>query len=110
MPPRIRSFGSHGLLPFAITEEETDHITQQHRELWFERDIDGRWLVCAATHRADGLDRDGDPAEAVGAIVVKDPHVIAFIEMLGELVTDPARFRHEPVLDPPSERPRDADG
>lgn len=33
------------------------------------------------------------------AVVVADPRVGAFIDMLAQLVTDPARFRNEPRLD-----------
>jgi hypothetical protein len=58
------------------------------REFWFDRDIDGRWLVGAAKAR-----RPGD--EITGAIVVKDPTVTAFIELLGTLVAEPERFADE---------------
>lgn len=70
-----------------------------HRELWFDRDIDGRWLVGAYDPTAP--DPDG-----MGAIVVKDEHISRFIELLGELVAHPHRFADEPqVVGPPWVKP-----
>ena len=58
------------------------------RELWFDRDIDGRWLVGVTAHAPSG-------AETTGAIVVKDATIRAFIQVLGDLVAEPARFAGE---------------
>jgi hypothetical protein len=69
------------------------------RDLWFDRDDDTSWIVWAQ-HNA--WDRDEPPAEGeseattLGSIVVTDRVVMAFIDQLGELLVDPARFRHEP--------------
>ncbi len=95
----IRMFGSDGPLPMSVVPDDVQQRIVVQRELWFDQDIDGRWLVVAVKHdgqRQDGhTEQDGD----VGAIVVTDPRVVAFIELLGELVVDPARFRHEPCFD-----------
>jgi hypothetical protein len=71
---------------------EREHLSRLtfDREIWFDRDIDGRWLVWAG-------DVSNDPSR-VGAIVVRDPHAIAFIEMLAELIVDPTRFHDEPTF------------
>jgi hypothetical protein len=61
------------------------------RELWFDRDIDGRWLVGVT-------DPNTAAEENIGAIVVKDATVTAFIELLGKLFTEPDTFADEPVL------------
>jgi hypothetical protein len=61
------------------------------RELWFDRDINGRWLVGVT-------DPDASEGQDTGAIVVKDETVSAFIELLGKLIRDPDRFADEPVL------------
>lgn len=98
MQSRIRTFGVDGVLPFSIVEEGADHPKRVRRELWFDRDIDGRWLVCAVSQREGAHDGDSEQPDDVGAIVVADPRVGAFIDMLAQLVTDPARFRDEPRL------------
>lgn len=82
-------------MPFSILVGDDDRPASVRRELWFDQDIDGRWLVWAGRHSADPrLDGEDDS----GAIVVKDPQVVAFIEMLGELIAKPDRFHHEPVF------------
>jgi hypothetical protein len=58
------------------------------RELWFDRDIDGRWLVGVTQHHPSG-------AETTGAIVVKDATVRAFIQVLCDLVAAPGDFAGE---------------
>jgi hypothetical protein len=70
-----------------------DHPTvlSFQRELWFDRDIDGRWLVGVA-------DPTSVPQERLGAIVVKDVGIGMFIELLGQLIADPERFADEPVV------------
>ena len=96
MQSRIRTFGVEGAPPFSIVEEGADQPILVRRELWFDRDIDGRWLVCAVDRRRSADDADCDQSEDVGAIVVIDPRVRAFIDMLAELVTHPAQFRDDP--------------
>lgn len=97
MRPRIHAFGSRGLVPFFIAEGDTERQARVARELWFDRDIDGRWLVCAV--KPDHPATQGhDDAHNLGAIVITDPQAIAFIELLGELVADPAQFGHEPAF------------
>lgn len=59
------------------------------RELWFDKDIDGRWLI--------GVVDTADTGRT-GAIVVRDATVSAFIEILGNLVADPEQFADELVL------------
>jgi hypothetical protein len=83
-------------MPFRIVPKDGRAPIQVHRELWFDQDIDGKWLVVASKDGATGPDGDHDYDADVGAIVVTDPRVVAFIELLGELVADPARFAHEP--------------
>lgn len=68
------------------------------RDLWFDHDIDGRWLVWAQGDTVGGADGHADQAENLGAIVVNDPTAIAFIDMLAQLLVDPAKFGHEPVF------------
>jgi hypothetical protein len=61
------------------------------RNLWFDLDIDGRWLVGVT---------GPDPTDEtlIGAIVVRDRTMCRFIEMLGRLIADPSQFAGEPVL------------
>ena len=66
------------------------------RDIWFDRDIDGRWLVWVQnndTGRGDGSDDC-----PTGAIVVKNQDAISFIQQLGKLIVDPSAFEHEPVF------------
>ncbi len=96
MQSRIRTFGVDGALPFSIVEEGANQPITVNRELWFDRDIDGRWLVCAVRQRGGESDGAGDQLEEVGAIVGTDPQIGAFIDLLAQLVTEPAQFRDEP--------------
>ncbi len=73
------------------------------RDVWFDRDIDGRWLVWAGRHHATMRRDDDDEHRDTGAIVIKDPTVIAFIDLLGELIADPARFHDEPTFSCPQD-------
>jgi hypothetical protein len=66
------------------------------RDLWFDRDIDGRWLVWAQDYTS--TPQDGHDDAPTGAIVVRNQDVSAFIEQLGRLLTDPVAFAHEPVF------------
>jgi hypothetical protein len=61
------------------------------REIWFDRDIGGHWLVGVTQHHPSG-------AETTGAIVVQEVHVSAFIELLGKLVAEPGQFADEHVV------------
>jgi hypothetical protein len=63
-------------------------------DVWFDRDIDGRWLVWAQNHDKDST--DGNVDGSTGAIVVRNRDAISFIEQLGQLVVDPAAFEDEP--------------
>ncbi len=99
MSSRIRTFGAAGMLPFSIDEDGDNARQTVQRELWFDRDLDGRWLVCAAMHREPRLDGEGDDTDDVGAIVVTNAQIAAFIDMLADLVKDPAQFRDEPRID-----------
>ncbi len=73
------------------------------RDVWFDRDIDGRWLVWAGRHDATMSAEDIDAESDTGAIVTKDPTVIAFIDQLGELIANPAKFHHEPTFSLPKD-------
>lgn len=75
------------------------------RELGFDRDFDGTWLVWV--ERPDrappgGAQVEGDPT---GSIVVKDVRANAFLDQLIDLISDPESFSHEPAFDsePPDE-------
>ena len=97
MAQRIQSFGGETTTRFAITDGEEISMTLR-RVLWFDQDIDGRWLVWATSEDAvSGTAAQHEPSRA-GAIVVKDAKVRAFIAMLGELLAHPDRFEDEPVL------------
>ncbi len=98
MEKRIRFFGgtTQGQVTIENGHSETWSIS---RDVWFDRDIDGRWLVWAGRHGSRPAGDSGH--EETGAIVVKDPQVAAFIEMLGELIANPAKFHDEPVFRAP---------
>jgi hypothetical protein len=91
MTKNVAYFG--GTIYGRVTLEDghrEDH--QVVRELWFDKDFDGRWLV-GVTNTA-GEDK-------TGAIVVRDATIGAFIEMLGNLIIGPEQFADEPVLSGP---------
>jgi hypothetical protein len=71
-------------------------IVEVSRDFWFDRDIDGRWLVWASDR--DGTSVDGTDGGPLGAIVVRNRDVSAFIELLDRLIAEPAAFEHEPVF------------
>ena len=97
MTQRIQSFGGETTTQFSITDGEEVSMTLR-RVIWFDQDIDGRWLVWATSEDAvSGMAVQAEPSR-VGAIVVKDPKIGAFIAMLGELLAHPDRFEDEPVL------------
>jgi hypothetical protein len=93
----IRFFGgtTQGQVTIENGHSETWSIT---RDVWFDRDIDGRWLVWAGRHDSRP---PGGGEDETGAILVKDPQVAAFIEMLGELIANPGKFRDEPTFGVP---------
>jgi hypothetical protein len=90
MPERIDYFGGQTSGHMMLTGRHPIRLPFE-RDLWFDRDIDGRWLVGVTD--STGLDQ-----ERLGAIVVKDAAVGRFIEMLGELIADRDKFTEEPVL------------
>ncbi len=97
MKRSIQFFGgaTRGQVTIENGHSETYSI---NRDVWFDRDIDGRWLVWAGRRDRATLPEDTEVNDDTGAIIVKDPGAIAFIELLGELITDPARFRDEPTF------------
>jgi len=94
MGRRIRFFGGNtrGQITIENGHRETWVID---RDVWFDQDIDGRWLVWAGQHQ-EGRALDG--SDETGAIVVKDPRVVAFIDLLAQLIAEPAKFQDEPTF------------
>jgi hypothetical protein len=90
MTDRIEYFGGtfHGHM--LVTGHPRTPVPFQ-RELWFDQDIDGRWLVAVTDVNARD---DGQ----LGAIVVRDEAVGRFIEMVQELIAEPEKFTDEPVF------------
>jgi hypothetical protein len=87
---RIEYFGGRTSGRIVLKGDQPAELSFQ-RELWFDRDVDGRWLVGVA-------DPTSAPQERLGAIVVKDVAIGLFIELLGQLIADPDKFADEPVL------------
>ena len=90
MTKRVEYFGgkTHGHI---VLENGHSENIPFDRELWFDCDLDGRWLV--------GVTNCQHPdADVTGAIVVKNPTIGAFIQLLGRLVIEPARFTAEQVV------------
>jgi hypothetical protein len=95
MAKQITYFGGKATYHLVLEDGHQEEVWLE-REFWFDRDIDGRWLVGATNPwRADD--------ENFGAIVVKDPRISAFIELLGTLLAEPERFADELVLGGPAE-------
>lgn len=71
-----------------ITLQKGDDAFSVHRELWFDEDGDGTWLVLAMRPEAPEVhgDRPG------GSIVVNDPAVRGFLEDLFRMLADPDGF------------------
>lgn len=90
MRPMIRTFGSNGPATFTIERDDACPPAPIRRELWFDQDVDGQWLICAV--EPEGRGRAG----GIGAVVLTDPRVADFIDTLAQLVEDPAQFRDEP--------------
>ncbi len=95
MKHTIRFFGGTIRGEVAIGHEHLE-TRMLDRDVWFDQDFDGRWLVWVTAHDGTGS-TDGED-DRTGAIVVRNRDAIAFIELLGRLFADPARFRHEPVF------------
>lgn len=93
MEQTIRFFGGMTRCEVAIGHVHED-VRPIDRDIWFDQDIDGRWLVWATARDRTSADRDDDAR--TGAIVVRNQDAAAFIELLGKLIADPARFYHEP--------------
>jgi len=93
MSSGIQTFGSSGAVVFRVEGNGPPQAVSMCRELWFDRDINGQWLVCAARQQGIGAD--------VGSIVVTDPRVGDFIAMLAELVAHPDQFTDEPRFHSP---------
>jgi hypothetical protein len=105
MPTRIRSFGGETHGHFCVTNGEEQSV-DMHREIWFDQDIDGHWLVWASERDPNALSTGDESPEDMGAIVVTDPAVGAFLGMLGELIAYPSHYDHEPTFPgPPGEPP-----
>ncbi len=95
MEQTIRFFGgtTRGEVTIEHEHEETRVID---RDVWFDQDINGHWLVWVTAH--DGTPADGEEDGQTGAIIVRNRDATAFIELLGKLIADPANFHHEPVF------------
>jgi hypothetical protein len=82
-------FGGRMLVHMETTNDHQEILLD--RDVWFDLDIDGRWLVgVSGPDAADEMQ--------TGAIVVRDDVMSHFIETLGRLLADPAEFAGEPVL------------
>ncbi len=95
MPSTIRTFGPTGITSISFVDTTSDRSVSVRRELWFDQDTDGRWLVCAV--RADGERNHAD----MGSLVVTDPRVTDFIETMARLIADPDQFADEPRFHSP---------
>ena len=99
MTRAINAFGGDGAHEIHFQTVEGEQSVSLKRDLWFDRNDDQSWIVWAQ-HRSwntDAPPAEDDPeAATLGAIVVTHPAVMAFIDQLGELLVNPARFRHEP--------------
>ena len=67
-----------------------------NRDVWFDRDFTGDWLVGAVGH--DGSMGTLAGGGTTGAIRVRSPEVTAFLTLLSRLIAVPAAFHHEPVF------------
>lgn len=98
MPSPIRLFGSAGPTTFTIEWDDHSQPIAMRRELWFDQDMDGRWLICAM--RAPDQD-DHQAVASMGSLVVTDQRVRDFIETLAELLANPDQFAEEPRFHSP---------
>ena len=89
----IRLFGSAGPTTFTIERGDSAQRFAMRRELWFDQDVDGRWLICATRV----TEHDGQQAPGtMGSLVVTDARVGDFIETLARLLANPDHFSDEP--------------
>jgi len=71
-----------------------------HRDLWFDRDIDGSWTIVVMLPE-DATVKGGYPNDAPsGGILVTDPVIQAFIDRLGQLLADPEAFGENETIGP----------
>ena len=99
MTGRIDAFGGDGAHEIHFGTGEHDHTQWLTRDLWFDRDIDGKWIVWAQSKLPASQDAVDDEDSDIGSIIVTHPAVIAFIDQLGALLVDPGKFSHEPRFD-----------
>jgi hypothetical protein len=98
----IKTFGGDGEHEVRFRTEAGQKAVWVRRDLWFDRDDSGKWVVWAQQRprSEDGPLQEGDvEAQTLGSIVVTNPVVIEFLEQLGELLVNPVAFRHEPHFD-----------
>jgi hypothetical protein len=94
--PPITYFG--GL--FTGRVEVSDTKIHVHRNLWFDRDIDGSWTIVAMLPE-DAYAKGGYPNDAPsGGILVTDPVIQAFMEQLALLMADPEAFGVNETIGP----------
>ena len=94
MPGRVNCFGGPFQSEILFAASEQDIVVR--RELWFDQDIDGRWVIWVSEDRGPRDIPEAESPVGVGALIVRDPTVAAFLETLGELVLEPDHFAHEP--------------
>jgi hypothetical protein len=75
-----------------------------YRDLWFDEDFDGSWLVCAI--RPEEPEVNGD--RKGGGIRVDDPAVSAFLRELFMLLADPDRYGERAIPAPQVSTEREA--
>ena len=99
MSRHIEAFGGDGSHEVHVNTDQGEQTVWIKRDLWFDRDDATSWVVWAQQR---SWEREDPPVEGereattLGSIVVTHPAVMAFIDQLGELLVNPARFRHEP--------------
>lgn len=95
MSSTIRNFGSNGAASLSFEEINPDRSISVDRELWFDQDTSGRWLVCVMRPRDERHVAD------IGSLIVTDPRVSDFIETMARLIADPDQFTDEPRFHSP---------
>jgi hypothetical protein len=112
MSKHIEAFGGDGSHEVHVSTDQGEQTVWVKRDLWFDRDDDKNWIVWAQ-HRS--WEREDPPVEGereattLGSIVVTHPAVMAFIDQLGALLVDPARFSDEPEFAGDPARPDTAE-
>jgi hypothetical protein len=92
MTSLIQFFAISGVSEFTIGEGEEELSLGFRREVGFDRDVDGHWIVWTVGRSRLGAENQ------LGSVVVTEPTVIAFIETLATLISQPNRFTHEPLI------------